>query len=1016
MGNPGSKSGGIEASADVESQSVEKKTIEELFQEVADNLTDIPLENSEEEKKVLEDLKDNYDSEKLNIIVETQEALAELRSELERIVADRKVEEGEMERIDEILEDQDKGGIHEMVEEEASGQEVAEEVAEEGGEKASGREAVEANIEKKIEKVEDLRRLSISELFTLESKYEGILFYAFTDFVEGSEKVNFDRWDKWYRDPKEGEKFKINFQGNQEAYNKLGAADILPPSVRGITLLPGGSESGKRVSTRRVGLKGRRDNDGSGFFDKRGYIPIFTGDVVIIGGIEADFDKKYRKPAEDGRLGELDYEAYAKDHGTEDREFMASLPRSARRGKGGSFKHADILGLDMTLEGKPLEQILEEAPDMYHYASKYREKYREGQYAIDIPESVIFSLFLRESSFDLDAAYSGPIQSDATGLGQFLSKTWRGFLDANPWAVDKLNADPIWGSMDEREWRKNPEMMIAATYWYVAQNARGLRNDRHKFSYSEFQNSRFVQDKGGDRDLITLQEEDTWIVYLAHHDGLGGARKMLRYKSMQEAGTYEEGAIAFKSYQLEPGGPEGHWNFLVHGSGSADVTGNAVRYRGVLENYTPTAECSNWGWTPEGTVLEDTEARSLVASQTRLIGDSLFVDASKHMEFGGESVPHAREAEYVVESKQIQDMRDDLNEAIANGEFDGVESVAIMAGANNVSWMPPKKFEKILQEMVDSLLKVNPDIRIVLVTLPPVSGYKDYPSGTNKKAQKYNNIIRGMALDSSNITYVDLYEMVEDPNNPGHIHTDYNGDGLHLNGSGYALMNDAVAEAMQTVEVSSMEHAEIPEDWDDSRNRSATAERPYRTFISPDGNVLNGGCIGYGSGKGGTYSSELARSQIESLADMGITRIISLTYSHDEGRADLRKLFAEYDTRGVIQHEKWDHPFRAKHFEAMGEIIRSGQPVFIHCRHGAHRAPVVTMGGFLASGQCSSFDDAFKKTGAGLASFDARNSGNAGGPKLFRRVVQYAIDQDIPVEEEYYEFIERTAGIDMRPS
>jgi len=155
-----------------------------------------------------------------------------------------------------------------------------------------------------IERVEDLRTLSLEQLFDLEEKYEGILFYAFTDFMDGRAKLDFPRWEEAYKNPKSGDKFVVNFLGNQEAYDKLGAGDILPPSVRQITVLEDGDEERKRVSERRIGLKGRVGDNRSGFFDEEGYMPIFTGDVIIIGEPDNEFNK-YRK-----QDGKLDYTAY----------------------------------------------------------------------------------------------------------------------------------------------------------------------------------------------------------------------------------------------------------------------------------------------------------------------------------------------------------------------------------------------------------------------------------------------------------------------------------------------------------------------------------------------------------------------------------------------------------------------------------------------------------------------------------------------------------------------------------
>ncbi|MBU1018996.1 MAG: hypothetical protein ABII07_04580 [Patescibacteria group bacterium] len=458
------------------------------------------------------------------------------------------------------------------------------------------RRGIESVIERKVEAISDLRELSINELFGLEEKYEGILFYAFTDFEDGERKVDFDKWQSSYRSPQEGDKFKINFYGNQEAYAKLGAADILPPSVRGITVLKGGDELQKRVSERRIGLKGRVDRDGSGFFDKKGYIPVYSGDIVVISGVKKVFDEKYRKGND-----ELDYKSYESDYGASDKQYLGALSPDVRRSK---YHYGDSLdsemkqkvNLDTGKERKLLKKAIKENPDMFNYMSKARERYAL-QTGIDIPESIMFGIMKRESSFKVDA--QNP-KSSAGGLFQFLNGSWNDFLVApeNQDIVNRLRSDPVWGKVDQKDWKFNPEAMIMAGYWYAAKNMAVLRKERLRYSFRNFQNSSLVKEQPGEDGQITLKPKDAWIVYLCHHDGLGGAKKMLRYKSeMQEKPTSKPnevaGRIGFASWQMPP---VEHWNFVVNNPGAgANVTASAQAYDATLRGVEATSE-KGWGW------------------------------------------------------------------------------------------------------------------------------------------------------------------------------------------------------------------------------------------------------------------------------------------------------------------------------------------------------------------------------------------------------------------------------------
>ncbi|MFA7278296.1 MAG: hypothetical protein WC101_04940 [Candidatus Gracilibacteria bacterium] len=170
-----------------------------------------------------------------------------------------------------------------------------------------------------VEKVEDLRKLDAKALIALEDKYEGILLYAFTDVVGDKKKLDFKNWSA-YSKPAPGTRLQVNFRGNSDAETLLGGADLLPPSVRRVTVYANGDEEDARTSERRLGLKGR-NRAGNGFFDKKGYIPIYSGDVIEIGGrerkkddtgIDKDFEMKFRKKNPDGSMGPLDEEAYAK--------------------------------------------------------------------------------------------------------------------------------------------------------------------------------------------------------------------------------------------------------------------------------------------------------------------------------------------------------------------------------------------------------------------------------------------------------------------------------------------------------------------------------------------------------------------------------------------------------------------------------------------------------------------------------------------------------------------------------
>lgn len=562
----------------------EQRTLKQVFGEVFDS-----FEGNDAARSAVTALQENYDDEKLAIIFDTQREVAELREEIESAA----INDG---KIDDI----EKSGIDANID----------------------RERIEDTIKSKVESattISDLRELSFDNLLELEGKYEGILFYAFTDFAQSSAKLDFDNYYSWYKAPKDGDSFKINFYGNEEANNKLGAGDILPPTVRGVTVYPGGSQddadSEKRVSTRRLGLKGDGDHANSGFFDDRGYIAIYTGYMITVGSVDMSFDEKYRGPAlADSRLGELKYDAYGQDHAKTDSQFVSELPEGARTSKyhsGDMVDRAFIRDHDLNkkLPERNIRKILDKVPDLHRYTSAAREKYKT-QTGIDIPENIMYGIARVESSFNVCAANS---KSSARGLYQFLGSTWNGFLAANPWVYEKMNKDSAWKDVDQMDWRFNPEIMTYAAYWLATRDLTYLHKHKGEVRYSRFDQSSFARSSGpSTANPLKLSENDTWILYLTHHDGAGGALNRMQFLGDRERGTSE--AVAARRAGLAS------WQGYSEGKVKADkdaksIIGIADRamksakdYGQELNGYTVPGGSGNWGWGGEAALATTTSA------------------------------------------------------------------------------------------------------------------------------------------------------------------------------------------------------------------------------------------------------------------------------------------------------------------------------------------------------------------------------------------------------------------------
>lgn len=87
--------------------------------------------------------------------------------------------------------------------------------------------------------------------------------------------------------------------------------------------------------------------------------------------------------------------------------------------------------------------------------------------------------------------------SSATGLGQFLDGTWKSFCKSHNkrFPNDKF---------DVKGDRLNPRAQMCAVAWYVKENCRGLG-------------------------INPMDPNSALYAYIAHHDGLGGAKKIFKF-------------------------------------------------------------------------------------------------------------------------------------------------------------------------------------------------------------------------------------------------------------------------------------------------------------------------------------------------------------------------------------------------------------------------------------------------------------------------------------------------------
>lgn len=108
------------------------------------------------------------------------------------------------------------------------------------------------------------------------------------------------------------------------------------------------------------------------------------------------------------------------------------------------------------------------------------------------------------------------------------------------------------------------------------------------------------------------------------------------------------------------------------------------------------------------------------------------------------------------------------------------DQVFFLCGMNETENDTPEITVKHYKQMLKDLQSVNPKVKMVLVSLPPVArdGLDGY--GTNAQINTYNSALKKYADKTDNVYYYDIRPLLEDEN--GRLKKEANpGDGAHWN-------------------------------------------------------------------------------------------------------------------------------------------------------------------------------------------------------------------------------------------
>ncbi len=402
---------------------------------------------------------------------------------------------------------------------------------------------------KKIDK-DTIKTLTRDELFAAEKKESGTLsvLFAQTELGERYTDTNLKKFAV-------GQKMKIDFKGNKEAYWKIGLGAMLPAYVRGVQVTKTNKDGSKEVV--KSGMRARTDG---GFYDTNGnYMPIFTGDEVEITSVEDDVFKKWQE----NREGQL----------AEQKKFFEET-----RAKNPDYK-VKIEDLPVELQIKEKERIDGKlnAKTLGGILEKFGPALVEECKLQGVPEEMIpliVSLGKSESGWNPNAKNPN---STATGIGQFIKSTALSMQKALIAEGRDLPRDP-----EEflARMRQDARLQVTMLVRLVKDSCRRLKATAPEID-----------------PLKNPNQVNLAFLAIAHHDGAAGAKMYIRWwkdsgmpehiPMFPDEETAKRYAVASFQRNRSLGGPEGSNGVVRY---ATNIARRASGYESEVASYVKDAK------------------------------------------------------------------------------------------------------------------------------------------------------------------------------------------------------------------------------------------------------------------------------------------------------------------------------------------------------------------------------------------------------------------------------------------
>lgn len=123
-------------------------------------------------------------------------------------------------------------------------------------------------------------------------------------------------------------------------------------------------------------------------------------------------------------------------------------------------------------------------------------------------------------------------------------------------------------------------------------------------------------------------------------------------------------------------------------------------------------------------------------------------------------------------------------------------AILVLGGINDINiGRSVEQIKASYEKLLDSLRRENPDALIVVQSILPVRE-REKAREMNSKAVDINKVLPEIAK-KFNGEFLDLNSLMK--NDEGELNLDYSGDGVHLNGRGYAVWHNAFEKKLQEI-------------------------------------------------------------------------------------------------------------------------------------------------------------------------------------------------------------------------